>query len=83
LDIHSPERFVGPDYPGIVDREHTSEARIIRYCDSFTEELVLPPERPRKVREFDPFAELDILLSAHLALLFSELAPELKGAGTE
>ena len=57
--FHSAERFAGPDYPGKLDGERASEARIIGYCDQFAEGLVLPPERPREVREFDPYAECD------------------------
>jgi len=59
VKFHSAERFAGPDYPGTLDGERASEARIISYCDLFAEGLVLPPERPRKVREFDPFGECD------------------------
>jgi hypothetical protein len=57
--FHSAERFAGPDYRGTLDGERASEARIIAYCDQFAEGLVLPPERPREVREFDPYAECD------------------------
>lgn len=57
--FHTAERFAGPDYPAAQDGERASEARIITYCDSFTEGLVLPPERPRKVRAFDPYGECD------------------------
>ena len=57
--FHSAERLAGPDYPGNLDGERASEARIIAYCDQFAEGLVLPPERPREVREFDPYAECD------------------------
>lgn len=57
--FHSAERFAGPDYRGTLDGERASEARIISYCDQFAEGLVLPPERPREVREFDPYAECD------------------------
>jgi hypothetical protein len=59
VSFHSPERFAGPDHPGIADREHDSEGRIIKHCDSFTENLTLPPEPPREVIDLDPLAELD------------------------
>jgi hypothetical protein len=59
VKFHSVERLAGPDYLGNSDGERAAEARIIAYCEQFTEGLVLPPERPREVRDIDPCGDCD------------------------
>lgn len=41
VSFHSPTRGVGPDYAGEWDQTHLSEARIIQFCDSVFESMVI------------------------------------------
>jgi hypothetical protein len=44
VSFHSTDRFAGPNYPGEWDEEHTSEERILSFCDG----VMRPARRGRR-----------------------------------